>query len=148
MKLSDTEQVCSLGSAAAGTYPVSVSFPSLGNSLYADDNILYFTYQLIVSSFAPESGSVAGKSSDHSPNNCEFIMFNLQFHRFHVISVPSGGTLLTVTGFGFSEDAVVTVGDEGCTLVHASDTELKCRTPAVRLAAGDHRFIDSYFNAG
>ncbi|XP_039978517.1 PKHD1 like 1, tandem duplicate 1 [Xiphias gladius] len=99
-QITATTQVCRLGSAGAGTYPVSVSFPSLGNSRYEDGNIPQFTYQLIVSSFSPLSGSVAG------------------------------GTLLTVRGFGFSQNATVTVGSEECTVVHASDTELKCRTPA------------------
>ncbi|XP_050924319.1 LOW QUALITY PROTEIN: PKHD1 like 1, tandem duplicate 1 [Lates calcarifer] len=95
-----TTQVCRLGSASAGTYPVSVSFPSLGNTRYADGNIPHFTYQLIVSSLSPLSGSVAG------------------------------GTLLTVSGFGFSQNATVKVGSDECTVVHATDTELKCRTPA------------------
>ncbi|XP_044191170.1 PKHD1 like 1, tandem duplicate 1 [Thunnus albacares] len=99
-QITATTQVCRLGSSSAGTYPVSVSFPSLGNSRFVGDSILHFTYQLIVSSFSPVSGSVAG------------------------------GTLLTVTGFGFSENTRVTVGSEECTVVHASDTELKCRTPA------------------
>lgn len=58
--LQDTTQVCRLGSASAGTYPVMVSFPSLGNSRYADGNMFHFTYQLVVSSFSPLSGSVAG----------------------------------------------------------------------------------------
>uniref|UniRef100_A0A3Q2YMV4 PKHD1 like 1, tandem duplicate 1 n=1 Tax=Hippocampus comes TaxID=109280 RepID=A0A3Q2YMV4_HIPCM len=40
------------------------------------------------------------------------------------------GTLLTVTGFGFSWDATVTVGGAVCEVVHASPTELKCTTPA------------------
>uniref|UniRef100_A0A3B4U1D6 PKHD1 like 1, tandem duplicate 2 n=1 Tax=Seriola dumerili TaxID=41447 RepID=A0A3B4U1D6_SERDU len=95
-----------LGSASAGTYPVWVSFPSLGDSRYAGGNAPRFTYQLIVSSFSPASGSVAG------------------------------GTLLTVSGFGFSLNATVTVGSEECTVVHASDSQLKCRTPAG--AAGSH----------
>ncbi|XP_036949440.1 PKHD1 like 1, tandem duplicate 1 isoform X2 [Acanthopagrus latus] len=95
-----TTQVCRLGSSSAGTYPVWVNFPSLGNSRYPDGNMFDFTYQLIVSSFSPLSGSVAG------------------------------GTLLTVRGFGFSENSTVTVGGEECKLVDASDTELKCRTPA------------------
>ncbi|XP_026156055.1 fibrocystin-L-like [Mastacembelus armatus] len=98
-RVNATAQVCRLGSASAGTYPVSVSFPSLGNARYADGNNLQFTYQLIVSSFSPLSGSVAG------------------------------GTLLTVSGFGFSQNTTVTVGSEECEVVHASDTELKCRTP-------------------
>ncbi|XP_071356429.1 PKHD1 like 1, tandem duplicate 1 [Trachinotus anak] len=99
-QITATTQVCRLGSASAGTYPVSVSFPSLGYSRYADGNIPHFTYQLIVSSFSPLSGSVAG------------------------------GTLLTVRGFGFSWNTTVTVGSEECTVVRATDTELKCRTPA------------------
>ncbi|KAK5854667.1 hypothetical protein PBY51_004842 [Eleginops maclovinus] len=94
-----TTQVCRLGSASAGTYPVSVSFPSLGNSRFAG-GVLHFTYQLIISSFAPLSGSL------------------------------SGGTLLTVSGFGFSQESTVTVGGDECAVVKASDTELKCRTPA------------------
>uniref|UniRef100_UPI003AACF14E PKHD1 like 1, tandem duplicate 1 n=1 Tax=Centroberyx gerrardi TaxID=166262 RepID=UPI003AACF14E len=99
-QVTDTTQVCRLGRASAGTYPVSVSFPSLGRSRYSGGDVLNFTYQLIVSSLSPPSGSVAG------------------------------GTLLTVTGFGFSRHTVVTVGSEECMTVHASDTELKCRTPA------------------
>ncbi|XP_029299003.1 LOW QUALITY PROTEIN: PKHD1 like 1, tandem duplicate 1 [Cottoperca gobio] len=95
-----TTQVCRLGSASAGTYPVFVSFPSLGNSRSAGGSIFHFTYQLIVSSFSPLSGSLAG------------------------------GTLLTVRGFGFSQETRVTVGRDECTVVHASDAELKCRTPA------------------
>ncbi|KAM9839131.1 PKHD1 like 1, tandem duplicate 1 [Aulostomus maculatus] len=99
-EVTDTTQVCRLGGAAAGSYPVSVSFPSLGHSRFAGGSILHFTYQLIVSSFTPESGSVAG------------------------------GTLLTVSGFGFSEHAAVTVGGEECAVVHTTDMELRCRTPA------------------
>uniref|UniRef100_A0A3Q2Z1Q4 PKHD1 like 1, tandem duplicate 1 n=1 Tax=Hippocampus comes TaxID=109280 RepID=A0A3Q2Z1Q4_HIPCM len=69
----------SLGSAGAGTFPVWINFPSLGRPRFAGGSVLNFTYQLIVSSFSPTSGSAAG-------------------------------TLLTVTGFGFSWDATVTVG--------------------------------------
>lgn len=62
--VSDTTQVCRLGGASAGTYPVTVSFPSLGNSRYAGGGMFNFTYQLIVSSFSPLSGSVAGQTSN------------------------------------------------------------------------------------
>ncbi|XP_075907773.1 fibrocystin-L-like [Nelusetta ayraudi] len=99
-QVSNTSQVCRLGSASAGTYPVMVRFPSLGNARYSGGSMLYFTYQLIVSSFSPLSGSTAG------------------------------GTLLTVKGFGFSDNSTVSVGGQHCHVVHASDTELKCRTPA------------------
>uniref|UniRef100_A0A8C5AWE7 PKHD1 like 1, tandem duplicate 1 n=1 Tax=Gadus morhua TaxID=8049 RepID=A0A8C5AWE7_GADMO len=48
-----------------------------------------------------------------------------------VASLP-GGTLLTVSGFGFGEDTVVTVGGEECSVVDLRFDELACRTPAVR----------------
>ncbi|KAM8840499.1 PKHD1 like 1, tandem duplicate 1 isoform 3-T3 [Spinachia spinachia] len=99
-QITATTQVCRLGSGSAGTYPVLVSFPSLGDSRPSGDDVFHFTYQLIISSFAPLFGSVAG------------------------------GTLLTVKGFGFSQSSGVTVGGAECTVVYASDTELKCRTPA------------------
>ncbi|XP_061122944.1 PKHD1 like 1, tandem duplicate 1 [Syngnathus typhle] len=92
--------VCRLGSAGAGTVPVWINFPSLGHPRFVGGSVLNFTYQLIVSSFSPTSGSTAG------------------------------GTLLTVTGFGFSQDTNVTVGGAMCQVVHASPTELKCRTAA------------------
>ncbi|XP_061682368.1 PKHD1 like 1, tandem duplicate 1 [Syngnathoides biaculeatus] len=92
--------VCQLGSAGAGTYPVWINFLSLGRPRFGGGSVLNFTYLLIVSSFNPTSGSAAG------------------------------GTLLTVEGFGFSWDASVTVGGAECEVVHASPTELKCRTPA------------------
>lgn len=40
--------------------------------------------------------------------------------------------MLTVKGFGFSANSTVSVGGQHCDIVHVSDTELKCRTPAVR----------------
>uniref|UniRef100_A0A667XGZ1 PKHD1 like 1, tandem duplicate 2 n=1 Tax=Myripristis murdjan TaxID=586833 RepID=A0A667XGZ1_9TELE len=110
-----TTQVCRLGRASAGTYPVSVSFPSLGRSRHAGDNDLNFTYQLIVSSVSPLSGSLAG------------------------------GTLLTVTGFGFSPNSTVTLGSDDCIVLHASDTELKCRTPAVSVQPANHLTASSTF---
>ncbi|XP_061597205.1 fibrocystin-L-like isoform X1 [Cololabis saira] len=95
-----TSQVCRLGGAGAGTYPVSLSFPSLGASRHAGGGVFLFTYQLIVSSVSPPSGSVAG------------------------------GTLLTVKGFGLGPDASVTVGGAECVMVDATATELRCTTPA------------------
>uniref|UniRef100_A0A3P8VF56 PKHD1 like 1, tandem duplicate 2 n=1 Tax=Cynoglossus semilaevis TaxID=244447 RepID=A0A3P8VF56_CYNSE len=95
-----TTVVCRLGSASAGTYPVSVSFPSLGQARYVDNIIPEFTIQLLVSSLSPLTGSLAG-------------------------------TLLTVTGHGFSSNTSVTVGLEECVVVEASESELKCRTPSV-----------------
>ncbi|XP_017158739.1 PKHD1 like 1, tandem duplicate 1 [Poecilia reticulata] len=95
-----SSQVCRVGGASAGSYPVSVNFPSLGNARFAADRVLYFTQLLIVSSLSPTSGGAAG------------------------------GTLLTVSGFGLGHVATVMVGGEDCEVVKAADTELTCRTPA------------------
>uniref|UniRef100_A0A8C5N9V4 Fibrocystin-L-like n=1 Tax=Gouania willdenowi TaxID=441366 RepID=A0A8C5N9V4_GOUWI len=42
----------------------------------------------------------------------------------------SGGTVLTLKGFGFTHNSTVTVGDQECVVVQASNTELMCQTPA------------------
>ncbi|CAJ1082786.1 fibrocystin-L-like [Xyrichtys novacula] len=99
-KFSANTQVCRLGSSSAGTYPVSVSFPSLGNASTTDGNIFYFTYESGISSFSPLSGSLAG------------------------------GTLLTFLGYGLSLDSTVTVGGAECKVVNGNETKLTCRTPA------------------
>uniref|UniRef100_A0A8D3DR72 PKHD1 like 1, tandem duplicate 2 n=1 Tax=Scophthalmus maximus TaxID=52904 RepID=A0A8D3DR72_SCOMX len=54
------------------------------------------------------------------------------------VSGSNGGTLLTVDGFGFGQNSTVTVGGGECTVVHASDTVLKCRTPAVSVHTANH----------
>ncbi|XP_068189914.1 fibrocystin-L-like [Antennarius striatus] len=95
-----TALVCRLGSSPAGAHPVLVSFPSVGGASYPSSGTLSFTYQLIVSSFSPASGSIAG------------------------------GTLLTVRGFGLGKTATVAVGNAECTVVYVSETELRCKTPA------------------
>ncbi|KAM9824037.1 PKHD1 like 1, tandem duplicate 1 [Neosynchiropus ocellatus] len=98
--IQDGVQICRLGRSRAGTHQVSVNFPSLGYTRYAGGESFSFTYQLIVSSISPTSGSLAG------------------------------GTLLTVEGFGFSENTTVTVGTEECVVVESSDLTFICRTPA------------------
>ncbi|CAL8298854.1 unnamed protein product [Lota lota] len=102
-EVTSTTQVCSVGSAPAGTYPVWVTFPSLGWARYQGD-VLNFTYLLNVSSISPLSGSVAG------------------------------GTLLTVSGYGFGEHTTVAVGGEECSVVDVGHNELACRTPAAARA--------------
>ncbi|CAF94002.1 unnamed protein product, partial [Tetraodon nigroviridis] len=68
--IADTTQVCRLGSATAGTYPVTVSFPSLGHSRYAEGNVFNFTYQLIITSFSPSSGSIADLRPESQHYHC------------------------------------------------------------------------------
>ncbi|XP_075995316.1 PKHD1 like 1, tandem duplicate 1 [Genypterus blacodes] len=95
-----TTQVCRLTNASAGTFPVSVSFPSLGDSRYTGNTMPLFTFKLTVSSFSPTSGSVAG------------------------------GTLLTFTGTGFSKNTTVVTGSNECRVEEITTKMLKCRTPA------------------
>lgn len=44
-------------------------------------------------------------------------------------------------GFGFSQSTGVAVGSDRCAVVYASDTELRCRTPAVSDHAAKRRLL-------
>lgn len=114
-----------MGGAGAGTYPVLVSFPSLGGARYANSSVLLFTYQLIVSSFSPLSGGVAGGK------HCKTVKTHNLMNVYQIVFDSPGGTELTVRGFGLSQNATVTVGGEDCVMMRAEDAELRCRTPAV-----------------
>lgn len=55
-------------------------------------------------------------------------------------ALVAGGTLLTLTGTGFSSDVTVTINGSACTGVTAlSSTSLRCTTPA--LAAGSYPLV-------
>ncbi|XP_061110160.1 fibrocystin-L-like isoform X2 [Conger conger] len=99
LQISDSSLTCQVGNASAGTYPVSVSFAGLGHAQYRGETGLNFTNQLGVVSISPSSGSIAG------------------------------GTLLTVTGYGFSSHTVVLIGAQRCPIVSADWDLLQCRTP-------------------
>lgn len=43
-----------------------------------------------------------------------------------------GGTLLTVTGFGFNENSKVLVANETCNVIEGDLNKITCRTPKVR----------------
>ena len=51
---------------------------------------------------------------------------------FYIAVIPSlpGGTELEVTGTGFDDSAVVTVGDVECTIISHNATSITCMTPA------------------
>ncbi|KAI5091821.1 fibrocystin-L precursor, partial [Silurus meridionalis] len=61
LQVTNTSLTCSVGPASAGLYPVTVSFPTLGNAYYDGGNIFNFTYQMGVTSIEPSAGSVTGK---------------------------------------------------------------------------------------
>ena len=44
----------------------------------------------------------------------------------------AGGTLLTLSGFGFNEHSKVLVGNENCNVIDGDLNKITCRTPKVR----------------
>lgn len=53
---------------SAGVFPVTVSFPTLGNGRYNSGNIFNFTYQMGVTSIAPTAGNINGADNKNSPH--------------------------------------------------------------------------------
>ncbi|KAI5615922.1 fibrocystin-L precursor [Silurus asotus] len=100
LQVTNTSLTCSVGPASAGLYPVTVSFPTLGNAYYDGGNVFNFTYQMGVTSIEPSAGSV------------------------------TGGTIITVSGYGFSQDTTATVGNAQCDVINVNLNQLVCRVPA------------------
>ncbi|KAK1784753.1 hypothetical protein P4O66_003426 [Electrophorus voltai] len=91
---------CSIGAASAGLYPVSLSFPGLGYAQYQGGKVFNFTYQMGVTSIVPTAGSI------------------------------TGGTIITISGYGFSQDTTVTIGNALCFIIDMNLQQLRCRAPA------------------
>uniref|UniRef100_A0A3B5MPL0 G8 domain-containing protein n=1 Tax=Xiphophorus couchianus TaxID=32473 RepID=A0A3B5MPL0_9TELE len=138
-----SSQVCRVGGASAGSYPVSVNFPSLGDARFAADLVLYFTQLLIVSSLSPTSGGVAGV--------WHLTVAHLELQRLHSASDflprrhpsdgerlrprtrPHGpsGAVITLSGSGFGSDpelVSVTIDGVSCNVSAISDSQLRCMT--------------------
>ncbi|KAG7317211.1 hypothetical protein KOW79_019509 [Hemibagrus wyckioides] len=98
LQVANTSLTCQVGPASAGLYPVTVSFPTLGNAYYNSSN--NFTYKMGVISIAPTAGSV------------------------------TGGTIITVSGYGFSQDTTATIGGVQCGVIDVNLYQLLCRVPA------------------
>nr|XP_055075552.1 fibrocystin-L-like [Misgurnus anguillicaudatus] len=91
---------CRVGPASAGMQPVSLSFSALGNARYENGNSYNFTHLIGVTSINPTTGSAAG------------------------------GSILTVFGYGFSNDTAVTIGTRPCNVTEAEFSQLRCIVPA------------------
>nr|XP_055075128.1 fibrocystin-L-like [Misgurnus anguillicaudatus] len=91
---------CRVGPASAGMQPVSLSFSALGNARYENGNSFNFTHLIGVTSIYPTTGSTAG------------------------------GAILTVFGYGFSNDTAVTIGNQSCNVTEAEFSQLRCIVPA------------------
>ncbi|XP_053349466.1 PKHD1 like 1, tandem duplicate 1 [Clarias gariepinus] len=100
LQVTNTSVTCSVGPQSAGLYPVTVNFPTLGNAGYIGGNIFNFTYQMGVTSIAPTAGSV------------------------------TGGTILTIYGYGFSQDTTAAIGGVKCVIIDVNLSQLLCRVPA------------------
>uniref|UniRef100_A0A3B4AFD8 Uncharacterized protein n=1 Tax=Periophthalmus magnuspinnatus TaxID=409849 RepID=A0A3B4AFD8_9GOBI len=155
----ETFQICTPGRSVAGTFPVTVTFPSLGNSQYSGNNVLYFTYNLIVSSFFPISGSLAGKLCDlvHifigvsgsqavlvcSPPPLQNLgCFCLQTFKGSVYCIlfSAGPGVLIIEGSNLGEQgnsSAVIVGEKPCVVLKWTQTNISCVLPV--LPPGLHR---------
>uniref|UniRef100_A0A673FZ74 Fibrocystin-L-like n=1 Tax=Sinocyclocheilus rhinocerous TaxID=307959 RepID=A0A673FZ74_9TELE len=100
LQVTNSSITCQVGPASAGVQPVSLSFSVLGNAQYQNDNSFNFTHLLGVTSINPTTGSVAG------------------------------GTILTVSGYGFSNDTAVTIGTQPCNVIEVELSQLRCIVPA------------------
>ncbi|XP_069815730.1 fibrocystin-L-like [Dendropsophus ebraccatus] len=106
LAITDTEIKCQVPKASAGTFPITVYISGLGYAVSYGGN-LTFTYQIIVSSITPTSGSLAG------------------------------GTLVTIYGSGFSNNSTVELGGKKCSVVFANLTAINCITPAGAAGSAD-----------
>ncbi|XP_016299954.1 fibrocystin-L-like [Sinocyclocheilus anshuiensis] len=100
LQVTNSSITCQVGPVSAGVQPVSLSFSVLGNAQYQNDNSFNFTHLLGVTSINPTTGSVAG------------------------------GTILTVSGYGFSNDTTVTIGTQPCNVIEVELSQLRCIVPA------------------
>ncbi|XP_026145815.1 PKHD1 like 1, tandem duplicate 1 isoform X2 [Carassius auratus] len=100
LQVTNTSITCQVGPARAGVQPVSLSFSLVGNAQYQNNNSFNFTHLLGVTSINPTTGSVAG------------------------------GTILTVSGYGYSSDTAVTIGTQPCNIINVELSQLRCIVPA------------------
>ncbi|KAK3532561.1 hypothetical protein QTP86_024146, partial [Hemibagrus guttatus] len=101
LQVKNTSLACRVGPASAGLYPVTVRFPTLGNAHYNSGINFNFTCEMGVTSIAPTAGSV------------------------------TGGTVIAVSGYGFSQDTTATIGGVQCGVIDVNLYQLLCRVPAV-----------------
>uniref|UniRef100_A0A8C6RMA5 Fibrocystin-L n=1 Tax=Nannospalax galili TaxID=1026970 RepID=A0A8C6RMA5_NANGA len=99
LSVDENEIKCQILNGSAGHVPVVVSIADVGLAQNVEGEGFHFVYQSQISHISPDSGSLAG------------------------------GTLLTVSGFGFSENSTVLVGNETCKMIEGDLTRITCKTP-------------------
>ncbi|XP_044514196.1 fibrocystin-L [Gracilinanus agilis] len=99
LSVNENEIKCHILKGKAGKFPVAVSIAEIGLAHPKGGVMFNFTYNTQILHIWPTSGSLAG------------------------------GTLLTLSGFGFSEDSKILIGNKSCDMIKGDLNEIKCRTP-------------------
>ncbi|KAL1767893.1 fibrocystin-L isoform X2 [Sigmodon hispidus] len=94
----ENEIKCQILNGSAGHVPVAVSIADVGLAQNLEGEGSHFIYRSQISHVWPDSGSLAG------------------------------GTLLTVSGFGFSKNSTVLVGNEACNVIEGDLNTITCKT--------------------
>nr|XP_034372677.1 fibrocystin-L [Arvicanthis niloticus] len=98
LSVDENEIKCQILNGSAGLVPVAVSIADVGLAQNLEGEGSHFVYRSQISHVWPDSGSLAG------------------------------GTLLTISGFGFSENSTVLVGNETCNVIEGYFSRITCRT--------------------
>ncbi|XP_004431348.1 PREDICTED: fibrocystin-L [Ceratotherium simum simum] len=117
LSVDENEIKCRILNGSAGSFPVVVSIADVGLARNVEGGVFHFTYQSQISHIWPASGSLAG------------------------------GTLLTLSGFGFDENSKVLVGNETCSVVEGDLNKITCRTPKRIEGTVDISIITNGFQA-
>ncbi|XP_051826954.1 fibrocystin-L [Antechinus flavipes] len=95
----ENEIKCQILTGKAGNFPIAVFVAEMGFADHSGGEMFNFTYNIQILHIWPASGSL------------------------------EGGTLLTLSGFGFAEDSKILVGNKSCNVIKGNLNEIKCRTP-------------------
>ncbi|XP_032616164.1 fibrocystin-L [Hylobates moloch] len=117
LSVDEKELKCQILNGSAGHAPVAVSVADVGLAQNLGSEEFYFVYQSQISHIWPDSGSIAG------------------------------GTLLTLSGFGFNENSKVLVGNETCNVIEGDLNRITCRTPKKTEGAVDISVTTNGFQA-
>ncbi|XP_078395885.1 PKHD1 like 1, tandem duplicate 1 [Cetorhinus maximus] len=98
--LTGTEITCTIETASNTSSSLTVYIAGLGFAKHSGNQTFTFTLQLEVTNISPSLGST------------------------------EGGTILTISGYGFTPNSMVLVGGRSCLLLTESPVEKKCSTPA------------------
>ncbi|XP_053415184.1 fibrocystin-L isoform X2 [Nycticebus coucang] len=117
LSVDENKLKCQILKGSAGRVPVVVSVADVGLAQSVEAENFHFIYKSEISRIQPDSGSLAG------------------------------GTLLTLSGFGFNENSVVLVGNETCNVIEGDLNRITCRTPRRTEGTADISVITNGFQA-